>query len=290
MKFDTVVHHFFDAIRKYRIMYDRWAVGAEDAMDMLAAILPERTRHPIYVLREPANETLADETLVRMATEEVKRGGLRLPFPRTVWQFTVTDMVDDPARPDACTPDVWIVLASEIQEEGGAPDIWISLFTGSAADPREWLVIPAAARIHDGQLRLMRFQMKDPPPNDADRAARDTAMIQDAAMFVCTCLVLMQSPAVEVEAVKVPRDVNRGRRLMKRPQVPDHGVIRLPRLAYVGKDTPAGTHARPRCHWRRSHRREFKPGEWTDIPLTLVARRGDEPPPPPPVTEIVTRG
>jgi hypothetical protein len=301
MKFQEYAHHLFDAIRRGRIL-----MGTPDdttemrARDELLAYLPEMEKIPLYVLRETTTETF-DKTLFEYGHDRLAQGRIRLPFERMMFQFQVSGFVDpeDPAKP--LPDDIWIVVAtteasmpsvrkgSNLWNEIGRGDensFWVSLFATSINDLGEWFEPPIMVRASHG--RLQSFYQHN-PDNERDPLARWAENAVDAAGYVVCVLAMMESPSIELEAVKIPKQVNRGRSLLKRSRIPDHTVIRLPKIVYAHDgEHQGGTHKRPRCHWRRPHRREYKPGEWADIPLTLVARREGEPLPPPPVVEIIT--
>jgi hypothetical protein len=301
MKFHEYAHHLFDAMRRRRVIMSMIDRAKEmEARENLARRLPEFESTPLYVLREPAN-VVVDDDLRTFARERLRDGRLTLPFPRMLLQITLTD-THDPDHPGvAPAPDVWIILATRedalpdtpvfrhfLDSLGpGAPDdIWIQMFETTLDALDEWLQPGAFSRASVAALKTYATNAFAGTPDDMRQHSN---RVMEAAKFLCSVLAMLDSPSIEIEPVKVPKEINRGRRLMKRPQIPDHTVIRLPKLVYAsaGEDK-GGTHKRPRPHWRRPHRREFKPGKFTEIPLTLVAKRPDEPPPPPPVVELVT--
>lgn len=302
MKFQEYAHHLFDAVRKRRVVMCMRNVEQEHrARDNLASFVPDLERLPLYVLREPANETL-DTGLLEIASERLQQGRIKLPFDRMLVQLTYTDTYDPSDRSRVTPDDVYIVMATREDVMVDTPDqraffervgrgddaaFWVQIFETSFEELDMWLQPPLLVRVSDGRLHCYQFGDFAGSDEQLDQLSN---VVTDAAGYLCAILTLLDSPSVELEAVRIPKEINRGRSLIKKSRIPDHTIIRLPKIAYTspaGEDQ-GGTHRRPRSHWRRPHDREFKPGKFTHIPLTLVAKKEGEPPPPPPIVEIVT--
>jgi hypothetical protein len=286
MKYQTVAHHWFDAIRNNRVLFDRHLTDFEGMAASFQAALPVLVQLPVYVVREPVNEVF-DEALTDLAFEWITDGRIKLPHPSMIWQFTATD-TNRPGHADIPASDVFIVLAID---EPDYDTILFHHFVTTEELKGGWIHVPCVTRIKDGRLSAMRHQMagesSDTPPN-YEKAEAQNAI--DATYWVCSSIIMMESPSIEIEAVKIPKQVNRGRSLIKKSRIPDHTVIRLPKIVYTSTNGhQGGTHKRPRPHWRRPHTRHLKSGKTADIPLMLIASREGEPPPPPPVVELVTR-
>lgn len=304
MKFQEYAHNLFDAIRRGRVLLGTLDDTTEKrARDELLAYLPEMEKIPLYVLRETTVETF-DETLFEYGHDRLTQGRIRLPFERMMFQFQVSGFVD-PEDPEKSLPDdIWIVVAlteasmpsaragDALWDELGRGDensFWVSLFATSINELGEWFEPPVMVRASHGRLQSI---YRHNPDNERDPLNRWAEHVVDAAGYVVCVLAMMESPSIELESVRIPKQVNRGRSLIRKSRIPDHTVIRLPRIVYAtpaGDGGMGGAHRRPRVHWRRPHTRHYQNGKTTEIPLTLVARVEGEPLPPPPVVEIVTR-
>jgi hypothetical protein len=302
MKFQEYAHHLFDAIRRQRVMLSMRDLNDERlARGNLARRLPEFERTPLYVLRDPA-DVIADRELSIISREWVREGRLALPFPKMMLQVVLTDTIDPESLGVKPANDVWIILATR---EDSLPDLpefkhfiscvgpgdpnsfWVQMFETTIDALDEWIQPGAFVRVGNGDLRGYATDQLAGTPDDMREHARRVNL---AAGFLCCVLAMLDSPSVELEAVKIPKEVNRGRSLIKKSRIPDHTVIRLPKIVYAQSGGhQGGTHRRPRTHWRRPHKREIKPGKFVDIPLTLVAKVEGQPPPPAPVVELVTR-
>lgn len=288
MKFECHVHHLFDAIRKEQVFGGFSSETRAEWRRRLRQNLPEMERMPVFVVRDAADEVF-DGEMMALARQAWAEGRVSLPYPRLFIQIQVPNMVDDDGSP--VSDAIWI-MHLVLNPEGGFLEAL--LFLSDIGDSREWGVAPVSACLYPGSGAI---EIALEVPEDPDRLTHPAVssllgdILRDAGAGLCAAvavLLMLDSPAVEIRAVKVPKEINRGRRIMKRSPVPDHTVLRLPRIAYVDSDG-TGTHKRPRMHWRRPHRREFRPGQFTNIPLTLVARQADAPVPPAPMVEIVTR-
>jgi hypothetical protein len=304
MKFQTYTHHLFDAIRRGRILSACYSDDRPRLVDMWQCGLAHLERVPTYVVREPVNDIFDNDLLV-LANEWTLAGKARLPVPEMLVQFRLTNRFD-PDHPERPPPeDIWIVYAATQEAlrvgnlfhvnpevlEGEPGAIWMFVASTVITELGDWATTPLVVRYSEVSrgLQIYAIMRGVDPVREYAKDIEDDMI--DAASWLLGTVFMMESPSIELEAVKVPKQVNRGRSLLKKSRIPDHTIIRLPRIFYTtpaGDGGMGGTHRRPRVHWRRSHDREYRPGKFTHIPLTLVAKKEGEPLPPPPVVEIVT--
>jgi hypothetical protein len=300
VKFAVHTHHLFDAIKKGRMLSGCYEEDHHRLIGMWQNGVAELEKVPTYVMRDPGEDIYTEE-LFEVAREWMREKRVKLPMPQMLLQVAFSDRYD-PDYPNVRPPDdVWVIYGctqEQMRENNifqitpetlaGDPDaIWVFSQTTVVTELHEWGSPPLAARIINGEIQLFKIHKGVSPEYRYAEGIKED--LQDAASYLIATIVLMTSPSIEVEAVKIPREVNRGRSLLKKSRIRDHTVLRLPKIVYTKGEDRGGTHRRPRAHWRRPHDREYRPGKFTHIPLTLVAKREDEPLPPPPVTEIITR-
>lgn len=300
MKFQEHAHHLFDAIRRNRILFGMADWDEERrAMANLRGHLPRIEQMPVYVLRDPANETF-DGDLFEIAAEWLQQGRIKLPFPRMLLQIRLTDTFN-PGESEIPPDDIWVIMATAESDMDDTPTqraffnqvgrgdenaFWIQVFRTVESELFEWIQPCVMVRANGGLLHLYSFgEMR----GDEKEKESLRLSVMDAAGYLVATLTVMDSPSIEVESVKIPKQLNRGRHLINKSRIPDHTVLRLPKVAYAAGEHQGGTHRRPRTHWRRPHTRHLPSGKEASIPLTLVAKVEGQPAPPPPVTEIVTR-
>lgn len=283
MSFKTHVHHLFDKIAKRKLGAGFTRESHLSWLDHVGASLPDMQKAPVYVMRDPANlvikDWLADEALSKMPLQHVQ-----LPAPIILMETRIATTEPNGGRgPD----DLWIIMATQ-----EARSIQTLLFTTDEHHPHDWVLYPYVGRMYPEipQFMLGTFFEADQktPINDVVEAKNMQKDCTSAAVTVCTVVMLMSAPATQVqsETVTVPKDVNRGRSLIRKSRIPNHTVLTLPRVI-PDATPPQGTHASPRPHWRRSHERRYPSGKVVRIDRILVNAKPGEPPPPPPVTEVV---
>jgi hypothetical protein len=287
VKFECHTHHLLDAIRKRKLLAGLTPKGGQAYLDWFEKSLPGLVKTPVFVLRDNP-DILVDDTMAEIATAWQAEGRLKLPYPEGM--FLEMRVVLE----DGLTEMIWIVHAQRIEAYGPEQEhIRALLFIAPDELCPLWQAMPRIVSAYPGGRRQMTAPLwegltypdKDNPPHDIQ-------MIHDNVSYAFSVLagtlIMMASPAVEMTSVMVPKEINRSRRIMKRSPIPDHTILRLPRVAYVESDG-TGTHRRPRMHWRRPHTRHYQDGKTTEIPLTLVAKVEGAPVPPAPTVEIVTR-
>jgi hypothetical protein len=307
MTFESHAHHLIDAFRRRRIH----GAGYDEDRERIGGVLlleQEYASASIFVVREPVNETIGTD-LLDLAWGWQAEGRLRLPADHCLFQIRLSDVLPNPETGEHYPDDMWIIhaatetgLANLIGDDmvhtdhdpgpdGGRDDTAFALqiFKTDVDDPHNWFAGPVTARVAHGRVRTYRYRTRREWLDENLDSLSDDCL--DAVNFVIGILAMMQSPALEVARVHVPKQINRGRSLLRKSRIRDHSVLRLPKLVLAdGERGPGGgTHRRPRPHWRRPHTRHYSDGKTVEIPLTLVARREGDALPPPPVVEIITR-
>lgn len=285
MKLETHAHHLFDAFSRNALRAGPTAEAVQKWTAALKADMPHIRRSPVYVLRGWANE-LFDPSVSEAAARANVAGEFRLPHP---WLLVEMNIVYESTATDPSQVSRWIVFAHQ-----QADHIGVVVFDYDAPQTKTWYVLPAKARFRVGQEHVdicgideTTYDYFGKKPDIWDRLSDDVGM---ACSILFSMIYAMNAPTIEVQSryVAVPKDINRGRSLLKKARVPDHTILTLPKVAYVGPSIQHGTHASPKTHWRRAHKRHYASGKVVDIPEILV-NPGEGDPPPYPVTEVRVR-
>lgn len=288
MKFETHVHLLFDAIRKNDLRAGPTYEACKKWSHAISHDFPQLQRAPVYLLRGWANELFA-ESVGRAVAKANLEGRFRLPHPFMLVEMTVAHLETEKDPTDF---ERWIVFGYQMPEHVG-----IIVFDSDGRDPKTWFVRPPKGKfkvgsemIEVGAIESGTYDYFDAKPEAWEDLTNDTTL---AACIFCSLCYLMDQPATPVisEAVTVPKEVNRGRSLLKKSRVPDHTILTLPKVVHVSADGQSlhGSHASPKTHWRRSHERHYASGKVVRVPETVVNHQPGQPLPPPPVTEIVLR-
>lgn len=286
MKFATHAHNLFDALRKGRIK-STVAVGAGYDPELERVRFDDRRcmeQAPVFVLGDRLNEVFTPD-LFALVRERMVAGRLALPYHAMLLELSAIE--DDPD--DAAGRLIpWIIQAVAPPNRNGFV-LWT--FGGPSREVPNWERVPIPVLVVQDPERRTGGVSYFPKPDFLTDAHYEecVGILKDTVGCFCGILLMMDSPAVEIEAVRVPREFNRGRSLLKKSRIPDHTILKLPKVVYVEAPGAGGSHATPIAHWRRAHKRILADGREVKVRMTVVAQREGEPPPPPPVTEIVTR-
>lgn len=285
MTIETHAHHLFDAFSRNAMKAGPTAEAAKKWTAALKTDMPYIRQSPIYVLRGWANE-LFDGSVPEAATRANMAGEFRLPHPSMLVEMSI---VYENTAIDPNERSHWLVFAHQQAEHIG-----VVVFDYDVTGTRTWYVLPAKARFRTGQecvdvaaIDNTTYDYFDAKPHVWERISDDVGM---ACSILFSMIYAMNAPAIEIQSryVAVPKDINRGRTLLKKSRVPNHTVLTLPKVAYVGTGSQHGTHASPKTHWRRPHKRHYASGKVVDIPEILV-NPGEGDPPPYPLTEVRVR-
>lgn len=283
MKFETHVHQLFDAIRNCTIGAGFNQETHASWVRTLNVDLPNMRNAPIFVLRDYAQDILSKE-MMNAVFDPTPNERVRLPTPTVIMEFRVKAADGD---------ERWIVYSRQNEDHIAA-----ILCCKMVDSSRTWTVHPYVTKLYPtGKKRVEVGTIFDGDQMIGDSEGYDVKALRvdciTAISVVCAVILLMTMPAtvVHAETVTVPKEVNRGRSLLKRSRIPNHTILTLPRVvcASLDDDGPHGTHASPKTHWRRPHERRYPSGKVVRIDRILVNAKPGESLPPPPVTEIVLR-
>jgi hypothetical protein len=286
MKFETHVHHLFDAIRRGKVRAGFTPASNEQWLKSLQATAHVMEAAPVYVVNEPFDDLIRSDVVIE-AQHANEKGQIYVPGGAFIMEGLIRAK-DLNGKVGLNTR--WVVLLWQSEESYMQA---IHFFANAAADS-VWLANPYVPQVHSGKTEIQNAVMvitdANPPEKNQELADRLEDDAMQATVLAATLAHLLIAPPIEMKGheVSVPREINRGRRLMKRAPVPQHTVLTLPRLTYVhAADQQAhGTHASPRTHWRRSHERHYASGKVVRVSETVVNHRPGSPLPPPPVTEV----
>lgn len=287
MKLETHAHHLFDALRKKKVHAGLTPAAHDYWISLMGIERPIMERAPLFVLRDPVN-TVMQTPAFQQVTRQKLAICTRLPS-RTMLIEVRADGLGGDGLPEP--DDIWIVYAR--QEEGFIQTLLCATALGLI---NTWSVYPFVMRVGGPEQTLETYFLHPDdglrPPDKGEAVEIMWRNSKTAALLLVGLLCLMNSPATEVqsETITVPRKVNRGRSLLNKSRVPDHTILTLPKVVHVSPDDhgPHGTHASPKTHWRRAHKRHYASGKVVDIPEILV-NPGEGDPPPYPVTEVRVR-
>jgi hypothetical protein len=197
--------------------------------------------------------TLSSE-LSLTAIDQNADGQLHLPFEGCLFDFGLNDHGER-----------MLILAGE-----GDHDLAFSLFF---LEGGEWGTYPYVLMVRKGEAAdtCIYFRPLFEGFPLAAEPSDENPTLEWLSAKSLAALAMMDSESVKLEAVTAPKFINAKRAAKGKPPLSDYTLVTID-MDRVRQDTErlGGTHASPRLHWRRGHRRHLPDGKATWVRACLV--------------------
>lgn len=293
-KVPSWIHHYTGALRGAGIVMDYGRRA--DGLPVHEGNVPDWSA-PVFVLQDPF-DVYATPELWEEAMALARARLLALPFD--IFAIEVRGPVVDPEHGiDGEDHSIILVGSSRVGTTRGpdmAPIVFLSVVQTDPSRPQEWVggfgaaVCDLEEAAATGVLNVRADIARTTVDMDASNA-----ILGEVVRLVFGFLALLGTPVVERERVEAPAKLNKARAAKGKAPLRAHEVVtlRLPKVRSEPGGREAGeggrSRARPSPHWRRGHLREYKPGKFTRIPITVVACEDGKAPPQAPRFDVKTR-
>lgn len=208
-----------------------------------------------------------------------------LPYPIFTIEFSTpvgTMTVSDSLRERADIDRLQKAFAKQCMLVHAKQDGVMELIMISKLPGTEYLLQPVMAilKYEDGEATVGYSLMRSDAERDLDKLGLTPMDFVKTAFFAFHCFLgLLDSTCTQVKTQQASEALNKARAKRGRSPLYEHHVVTIEARSASGRLMHAGgTHASPRKHWRRGHRRVLhrgKPNErsvW--ISAMLVSGRG----------------
>lgn len=200
----THVHHLCDVLRQA----PKWIVSAaglnrQRLLRDSATLALAFRKMPLYVMQEDI-DAFWDGALFETAMDLQQAGELRLPFPVMLIEVTLPGMAD-PSTGETSLVDIYVIHAAQEPDTG---HILFALYTTGTNDLGAWLGGLGTGELRMGERRMLLWGQ---PSDGTDAGDYCRAALSTAGCFLAALLAVINSPAVEREAIAAPTAMNKAR-------------------------------------------------------------------------------